>query len=253
MAGALGFLAAIPSRADEPPALTPPVNVPAPAPPAQENAPPGIAPNVPARRIAPGRPKPLIPSLQPIESEDAPPALTGPAEMGSAPAPDLSGARSREERAPASSESPSLLLESAPLDDSAPVPMPRPRSRPPTSRNPSRDRDVTEPPPSPRRRGLFGLFQLPPGPGRRSTSTSEAIEVEPRSDPAADAALKRRIEREARNAVGDKLRSLDVSVVDRNVTIRARVTRFWYRRGVRRNLEALPGLTGYKTRVDVVE
>ncbi|MBX6315766.1 MAG: hypothetical protein IRY99_23050, partial [Isosphaeraceae bacterium] len=88
----------------------------------------------------------------------------------------------------------------------------------------------------------------------RSASTSpDGLAVEPRSDPAADAALKRRLEGQIRTAVGERVRSLDVRVVDRSVTIRARVDRFWQRRSVRRTLESLPGLAGYKTTIEVTD
>jgi hypothetical protein len=79
------------------------------------------------------------------------------------------------------------------------------------------------------------------------------VTVEPRSDPAADAALQRRIERQIRLSLGDRVRAYEVRVVDRNIVIRARATRFWQKRSVRHALETLPGLDGYHARVDVVD
>jgi len=44
---------------------------------------------------------------------------------------------------------------------------------------------------------------------------------------------------------------IEVRVVGRNVAIRAEASRFWQRRSVKRTLESLPGLTGYRTTIDV--
>ena len=61
----------------------------------------------------------------------------------------------------------------------------------------------------------------------------------------------KRIEREINDSLGDRLRSLEVRVSGRNVLIVARASRFWQKRSVRRALETLPGLAGYRARVDV--
>jgi hypothetical protein len=63
--------------------------------------------------------------------------------------------------------------------------------------------------------------------------------------------LKRLLAREIREAAGDKLRSLDVRVIDRRVHIEAEAAHFWQRRALRRTLETLPALDGYKTTIDV--
>lgn len=105
---------------------------------------------------------------------------------------------------------------------------------------------------APRRTRLFGRWQpLWPMRPRNSSLPDDTIAVEPRSDPASDAALKRRLESQIRTAVGSRLRSLDVKVVDRDVTITARVTRFWYRRSVKHSIESIASVSGYKTYVDV--
>jgi hypothetical protein len=101
---------------------------------------------------------------------------------------------------------------------------------------------------SPRR---FGLFSTPSARSRPSADRDDSIRVEPRSDPAADAALKRRLEARLKDAVGDRARDIDVRVVDRDVVIRARVDRFWNRRAVRKTIESLPALSGYKARVEI--
>jgi hypothetical protein len=42
-------------------------------------------------------------------------------------------------------------------------------------------------------------------------------------------------------------------VVDHNITIRARVTRFWHRRSVRRTLDTMPVLADYDTKIEVLD
>jgi hypothetical protein len=80
-----------------------------------------------------------------------------------------------------------------------------------------------------------------------------SISVEPRTDPAAEAALKRRVDRQIRETLGNRLRSYEVRVEGSEVTITARTARFWQRRGVRNALESLPALTGYKATIRVDE
>jgi hypothetical protein len=66
-------------------------------------------------------------------------------------------------------------------------------------------------------------------------------------------APRRRIERQIREVLGSKLRSYDVRVVGREVTVHARSSRFWQRRAVRNALESLPALSGYRTSILVDE
>jgi len=116
--------------------------------------------------------------------------------------------------------------------------------------------DLSQPPPpdASSRPRLFGRWQPPPFlRGRASPGSEDSIAVEPRSDPAADAALKRRLENQIQTAAGSRLHSLDVKVVDRDVTIHARVNRFWHRRSVKSTIQSLPGLAGYKTHIEVVD
>ncbi|WP_422926374.1 hypothetical protein [Singulisphaera sp. PoT] len=82
-------------------------------------------------------------------------------------------------------------------------------------------------------------------------SADDGIIVEHRTDPATDAAFKRRLESQIRAGYGDQLRSLEVRVVGRNVVIHARSARFWQRRGLRRSIESLPTLSGYRSTIEV--
>jgi len=82
---------------------------------------------------------------------------------------------------------------------------------------------------------------------------SSGTRDEARSDPASDAAVKRHIERQIRDSLGDRLRSVEVRVTGRNVLIVARPNRFWQKRGIRRTLETLPVLERYRARIDVAD
>jgi hypothetical protein len=112
-------------------------------------------------------------------------------------------------------------------------------------------------PPSPRRSpSVFSRFvpgALSGGRGGSGSGEDSTITVEPSTDPAAEAAFKRRIERQIHEALGDRVREVDVRILGREVTIRARATRFWQRRTVRRSLETLPGLAGYHAAVEILE
>ena len=109
---------------------------------------------------------------------------------------------------------------------------------------------------SPRPFRMFrGLFASPPpiNPAHRNPAADNEVKVEPRIDPAADAALKRRIERQIDARIGDRVGKVEVRVVGRNVVIRAHATRFWQRRSVRHDIEAMPSLAGYHARVDIID
>jgi hypothetical protein len=124
------------------------------------------------------------------------------------------------------------------------------------------DEEPITPRPAPRRgTGILGrLFGPPPAPlppPRDEFRTGD--KPKPRSDPDPESGLerdtiaRRRIERQISATLGDKVRSFDVSVTGRNVVIFAQPSRFWLRRSVRRSLETLPVLQGYRARIDVSE
>jgi hypothetical protein len=225
------------------PADLPPVLDAVPAP-ASDHRPVLVIPGLIPSRGAPARTS--LPALEPTGPVGDLPALVGPSDM---PAPELlaplpstvsPGRRAGE-----------LPLETVPEGTLDPYPGAKPRLQPTT-------REETAPPPAPSRRfRLFGRVAPAPIRGNRGSSkpspADAPITVEPRSDPAADAALKRRLDRQIREAAGDKLRSLDVRVIDRSVHIQAKPSRFWQRRALRHTLETLPALDGYKTTIDVDE
>ena len=66
------------------------------------------------------------------------------------------------------------------------------------------------------------------GPRDQIANPRSSISVEPRSDPAAEAAAKKRIERQVQVAVGDRVRSVEIQVSGRTVIIRAQAYRFWH-------------------------
>ena len=100
---------------------------------------------------------------------------------------------------------------------------------------------------------MFGRLLDPTGSRDEPAGPRSSITVEPRSDPAADAAVKRRIEKQVQQAVGDRVRSVEIRVSGRSVVIRAEPARFWQRRGVRRSLETMPLPSGYRARVEMID
>ena len=125
---------------------------------------------------------------------------------------------------------------------------------------------VEDSPPSTRPRPAQGLipgilnrlFPPPPAPIRReSRSASAAARQKEKAaaadadEPATDAAVKRKIEKQIRQTLGDRVRSVEVRVNGKNVLIVAEATRFWQKRTVRRALETLPVLSGYRARIDL--
>jgi hypothetical protein len=74
-------------------------------------------------------------------------------------------------------------------------------------------------------------------------------ETEPEAD--TDLSVKRKIEKQIRESLGDRVRSVEVRVSGRNILIVAQATRFWQKRTVRRALETLPALDGFRARIDL--
>jgi hypothetical protein len=109
---------------------------------------------------------------------------------------------------------------------------------------------------APRRGGVLGrLFGPPPAlvppprPSPRADESRAKRDPDAESDP--DLIARRRIERQIRATLGDKIRSFDVQITGRNAVVTAQPSRFWLRRSVRRSLETLPALRGYRVRIDV--
>jgi hypothetical protein len=107
--------------------------------------------------------------------------------------------------------------------------------------------------PAPLERRPPGFFErLFPGlvnSGRRAEPPPTPTRPQAPSDPAADAALKRAIERQIEEKLGNRVRTFEVRVVGREVVVRATTNRFWQRRGVRSDLESLPALSGRRATV----
>jgi hypothetical protein len=98
---------------------------------------------------------------------------------------------------------------------------------------------------------LFGT--APPEPPREEPrpSTRSPARADRESESDANLVAKRRIERQIRETLGDRVSSFDVRITGRNVSIVARPSRFWFRRSVRQSLESLPALQGYRARIEL--
>lgn len=191
------------------------------------------------------KPVPDVRTSQNVGSEvDVLPPLYGPSENGSTGKPIGRGS--------SVSARPPLTLESVPAgSDEFNVEPSRADSS--SSSKTISPKARTTPVPLRRRPGLLGRF-LPPVPGDVSADDArDKITVEPKTDPAADAALKRKVERQIQQSLGTRVSSYEVRVVGREVSIRARASRFWQKRAMRHTLETLPALNGYKAIIDVGE
>lgn len=198
---------------------------------------PGV--NAPPRVHSRGGALPPLEPASPARPGEVPP-LIGPSSSTASPTPGAAHLPLQPASPPAPTALPSTL-EAIPGSGSNVEPPPaRPAPRP-------------APPPLRRTPGILGRFLPPPFSPGRGGAEPTTITVEPSTDPAAEAALKRRIERQIRESLADRVREVEVRVVGRDVTIRARATRFWQRRAVRRTLETLPGLSGYRPRIEILE
>ncbi len=188
-----------------------------------------------------GLPEPLdtpsttsLPRIQPPDAAIPDPALID--EIGPLPGTDLRPSR------PKRSRSPSVDDEEAELNETDTA------------------RDVEPSPPPPRRGPIGGLLARITG--RRNTppprpADREEIVIDPNDPDAAElervlaVEKKRRIENEIKRSVGDRVSAVEVIVVGRRAHVRARATRFFQRRGVRRSIEQLPSLRGLQATVEV--
>ena len=140
-----------------------------------------------------------------------------------------------------------------------PTPRPIPRRTPGTAMpdKPDEDKARSTPKPAPRRApGLLGrLFGPPPTTpspeGRRSSTSRGDSRPDTESETSAELIAKRRIERQIRETLGDHVRYFEVRITGRNAVIVAQPSRFWLRRSVRRSLETLPALEGYRARIEI--
>jgi hypothetical protein len=234
----------------DPPALLPPATAPviAPAPataPARAGAPSGVTPARPAENrsllVIPGVTAPAPPRPGAVS-----PALRAPSTTTVSPKPARS-AQSLARPAPGPPAPIPLSLEAIPDDPPAEMgaervpPNRSDRARPSRAAPP---RNSSNP---------FGRVLGPVSPNEDIASPRRSSAAEPRSDPAVDAALKRRIEKQVEQALGDRVRSVEVRVTGKTVVFRAHASRFWYRRSVRRSLETMPLPSGYRAHVEAVD
>jgi len=274
-----------------PPALEPPATAPALATPrprsasaSRSNSSSASSPTTKPAQAAPAESRPLlvIPGVTaPVPSRPGtrpnrpqPVAGTGAADSTAPAAPSISGASLLPpiEELPPADRDPALTgrtpipltLESIPDEPPAELGserLPADRSVAPRPPRASSARPMSEPSapaasrPAPPRSSssMFGRLLGPTGSGDEPAGPRSSITVEPRSDPSAEAAAKRRIEKQVQQAVGDRVRSVEIRVSGRSVVIRAQAARFWQRRGVRRSLETMPLPSGYRARVEMID
>jgi len=215
---------------EDPPPLTPPAL----EPPAESPSPPPA----PAVEKAPNRPLLVIPGI------------TAPAAARSTAREPTTGPPLDGPRAPAGGTHDPRVTLSLPLEPIPPDDAITPKEAKPVPA--TEDKPPVDPEPSPSPHGPLGVFgRLWGAEGGSSTSEEDGITIEPHSDPAVEAAVKRRVEKQIQAELGDRVRDVDVRVKGREILIRARATHFWLRRSARRTLDALPLPAGYRGRVEM--
>ena len=149
-----------------------------------------------------------------------------------------------------------LVLESSPMaEDPTEVP-----GGSPTRSIPSERRTTITPKPAllPARRPRF--FGLLPAPALGSASNTKPSDAPGRSlaeplpdEIASEAALKRRIERQAREVVGNRARSVEVKLSGKEAVVHVGGAKFLQKRAIRKQLEGIPALAGLRSTIDVVD
>jgi hypothetical protein len=221
---------------------------------------PGVTAPVPsAPGTRPSRPRPVAGTAPVDTTTPTSPSTSRASSLPPTELPHASGDTSLKGRAPIP-----LTLESIPEEPPAELGsdrLPADHIAFPRSPRPSSARPMSEPttapgssqPATPRGSStMFGRLLGPLGSGVEPAGPRSSITVEPRSNPAADAAIKQRIEKQVQQAVGDRVRSVEIRVSGRSVQIRAQAASFWQRRGVRRSLETMPLPSGYRARVEMI-
>ena len=254
--GFAGLSAAQSPPASDGPDLAPPTNMP--APPASVPT-PEVPPVAPASRRAvmavpglmgtPASRATVTPSpLPPVFDSPGGPTLDGPLEMPSSPNP----ARPRAGIVSRPGASAPVPFDELPMVES---PEPKAIGSAKRTSNPSTIPKEASPA-SPRRGRFFGLLPgqpSPPGSNLRAQPAARPVPEEFKTEPTADSALKARIEKQARTAIGDRARSIEVRVEGRTATVQARGVRIFQKRAVRKSLEALPALSGLRSTIDVLD
>lgn len=210
-----------------PPALEPPAESPSPAPAPKEDPPRPLL-LIPGVTAPSGSRTAFKPSSAP--SLDGPKLFQAPRDVEASPPPEVSL---------------SLTLEPVPLDDEDEVE--KPKAEKPIPAREAEPPGPLEPAPAPHR-FLGRLLGASEG---NSTTSGNGITIEPHSDPAVEAAVKRRVEKQIREELGDRVQNVEVFVKGREILIKAQASRFWHRRSARRALDTLPLPSGYRARVEM--
>lgn len=110
--------------------------------------------------------------------------------------------------------------------------------------------DELDPHAATRPRGVDPRSARPMGrPGERPFAVPDEGEDSPELD--ADREQEQRVESELRKRLGRQLRDVNVRIKGRRVWVRADANFLWNRRNVRRTIETLPELAGYRIEADV--
>jgi len=127
-----------------------------------------------------------------------------------------------------------------------------------TPSHPARKPATTQTSPMPmKRRGLFGVLggsttapTVAPSTAPRVATPGRALAAE---DPEAESALKRRIERQAREVVGNRARSVEVKLDGKEAVVRVSEVKLFQKRAIRKQLEGIPALSGLRSTIEILD
>jgi hypothetical protein len=244
----------------DPPDLSPPSEMTIISKPSTPTPAPLPTPVKPPGSATPGRPmlaipglttpstRPSVPSAAPKPASESAPgelSLDAPIEMKPLPEalPGNPAANSSRSNLP-------LVLDSSTMDDPSPTTRSTPPGRKPTT--------PAQPAPMPARRPrLFG-FLAGPSPAPSSSATTAAKPSTPGraivgDDPAVESALKRRIERQAREVVGNRARSVEVKLDGKDAVVQVSGVKMFQKRAIRKQLEGIPALAGLRSTIEVAD
>lgn len=207
---------------------------------------------IPGMTVPTSRSSPILEAPKPaVAPGPAELSLDGPIEMrppAEAPRAAISSTPARSGRPP--------NLGSTPADDPVPIDGDVPAAKKP----PTGPKQVAQPVPLARSRPRF--FGMIPGaprppaaspPSSRPSTPGRSVADDLQGDPAAETALKRRIERQAREVVGNRARSVEVKVAGKEALVQVVGVKLFQKRAVRKQLEGLPALSGLRSTIEVVE
>jgi hypothetical protein len=141
-----------------------------------------------------------------------------------------------------------LIMESSEMDELPPPGGSTSRTNPPIKKPTTSPQPVQAPARRPR---LFGFLGTAPPAPKTITPGRAVVADATRDDPAAVSALKRKIERQAREVVGNRAQSVEVKLDGKEAVVHVSGTKMFQKRSIRKQLEGIPALIGLRSTIQV--